>query len=79
MPIYTLANDTGDKMAENPLKLLAKDIVKYTQAATAAHIDNPQIEQTVFGYLQQMEISIKGAMKLREVQVRDYMDRMDGG
>jgi hypothetical protein len=48
-------------------QMLAKDIVSYAFSARACHIPEGDIERVIAGYLEQMEIAIRGAMELEKM------------
>jgi len=67
-------------------KALALSIVRYVMDAHKAGIEVDRIEEVIAGYLEQMELAVRGAIHLeisKHVEnlrrPRDNMDRMDGG
>ncbi len=61
-------------------KKLAADIVHYTLSAEAARISSVDIERVISGYLEQMEIAIRGAIELEKMprlhplQVKEFLE-----
>ena len=58
---------------------MAEAITSYAFSARAAHISEKDIQRVIAGYLEQVEIAVRGAMdlekmpRLHPLQIRDFL------